>query len=146
MKKLFIAIALILVSGTSALAQDSYGLKLKRMMEVAGTQASFQVAIKQMLVMFRQQKTNVPENVWNEFEKEFSQTSLDDLVTMLVPVYEKHMTESDLDKVIEFYQTPVGKKFAEKTPLIMQESMQVGQSWGMKIGEKFAARMKEAGY
>jgi hypothetical protein len=50
------------------------------------------------------------------------------------------------EKIIEFYQTPVGKKYAEKTPLIMQESMQVGQQWGMKIGQEFQNKLQEQGY
>ena len=71
---------------------------------------------------------------------------MDELADMLAPVYEKHMTENDLKKIIEFYQTPVGKKYAEKTPLITQESMQVGQQWGMRIGQKVMERLKEKGY
>ena len=65
---------------------------------------------------------------------------------MLVPVYLKYMTKEDLEEMIKFYQTPVGSKFAKSTPLIMQESMQVGQKWGMKIGEDFKKKMKEKGY
>jgi hypothetical protein len=79
-------------------------------------------------------------------EKEFLKTSLDDLVDMLVPVYSKHLTLDDLQKIIDFYQTPAGKKYAEKTPLIMQESMQIGQQWGMKIGQKFQEKLQEKGY
>ena len=78
--------------------------------------------------------------------KEFLNTSLDDLVEMLVPVYSKYMTQGDLEKLIEFYQTPVGKKYAKSTPMITQESMQVGQQWGMKIGQEFEKKMKEKGY
>ena len=55
-------------------------------------------------------------------------------------------TKEDLEEFIKFYQTPVGKKFAKNTPFIMQESMQIGQQWGMKIGENFKNKMKEKGY
>ena len=34
------------------------------------------------------------------------------------------------------YKTPVGKKLAEKIPLITQESMQVSMEWGMEIAQK----------
>ena len=98
------------------------------------------------LVMFKEQKSAVPDSVWTAFEVEFSKTSMDELVTMLVPVYQKHLTENDLQGMIEFYQTPVGKKYAQKTPLIMQESMQVGQQWGMKVGEAFDEKLRAKGY
>lgn len=99
-----------------------------------------------MLNMQKQQHPNVSTEIWIELEKEFFKTSMDDLVTMLVPVYKKHMTKTDLVGLIKFYKSPVGKKFAEKTPLITQESIQVGQQWGMKIGQAFQAKMKAKGY
>jgi uncharacterized protein len=143
-------LALLVISMTSAFGQSannsSYKATLKKMLEVAGTETTFKAAIKQMFGMFKQQNTKVPENVWAEFEAEFSKTSISDLVNMLEPVYAKHMTEADLNKIIEFYQTPVGKKYAEKTPFILQESMQVGQTWGMQMGQKFQEKLKEKGY
>ncbi|MGY0041248.1 DUF2059 domain-containing protein [Pedobacter sp. NJ-S-72] len=45
-----------------------------------------------------------------------------------------------------FYQTPAGKKFAEKTPLIMQESMQAGRVWGEKIGLEIISKLNEQGH
>lgn len=147
MKKIIVVISILIISlGVTYGQVDSYKVTLKNMLEVAGTETSFKVVIKQMFDMFKQQKTNVPDSIWVEFEKEFSKTSIDDLVDMLSPVYQKHMTENDLMKIIEFYQTPVGRKYAEKTPFIMQESMQVGQQWGMKIGQKFQEKLKEKGY
>jgi hypothetical protein len=147
MKKLIIIISILTIPLGETFAQaDSYKVTLKKMLEVAGSEASFKAAIKQMFDMFKQQKADVPDSFWDEAEKEFSQTSMDELVGMLSPVYQKYMTEEDLKKIIEFYQTPVGKKYAEKTPLIMQESMQVGQQWGMKIGQRVQERLKEKGY
>jgi hypothetical protein len=147
MKKLIVVISFLIISSGEIFGQaDSYKVTLKKMLEVAGTEATFKVAIKQMFEMFKQQKTNVPDSFWVDFEKEFSTASMDDLVDMLSPIYQKHISEADLKKIIEFYQTPVGKKYAEKTPLIMQESMQVGQQWGMKIGERFQEKLKAKGY
>jgi len=40
----------------------------------------------------------------------------------------------------------MAKKFAEKTPLLTREAMQVGQKLGIKIGQNFASKMKEKGY
>jgi hypothetical protein len=107
---------------------------------------AFSAAIKQTLVMYKSQKTNLPSEVWDELGEEFLQTSMTDLVKMFVPVYKKHLTLADLEGLIKFYKSSVGQKFAKKAPMITQESMQVGQQWGMAIGEKFANKMKERGY
>jgi len=45
--------------------------------------------------------------------------------------------------MIAFYESEIGKKMVEKTPIIMQQSMQIGQQWGMEMGAKIAMRMRE---
>jgi uncharacterized protein len=147
MKKITTVIVLLLLAAASyGQADAQYKAVLKKMFEVSGTEETYKAALKQIIGMFKQQHSNVPEAVWADFEKEFSSTSLTSLVEMLSPVYQKYMTKDDLQKMVEFYQTPVGKKYAANTPLIMQESMQIGQQWGMKIGQQFQEKLKEKGY
>ncbi len=148
MKKLTTIIALILITFGLSFGQvdPEFKAALKNMFEVSGSEETYKTVIKQMVSMFKMQFTNVPEEHWNELEKEFLQTSLVDLVDMLVPIYSKHLTLDDIQKIIEFYHTPTGKKYAEKTPLITQESMQIGQQWGMQIGQDFQNKLKEKGY
>jgi len=148
MKKLFVGFILsfLFVSVTFAQENDKYKESLQKMMILSGSEESYKMAITQMMTMFKQQKPDVPANIWDELEAEFLKTSLTDLVDMLTPVYKKHLTLEDVKGMISFYETPLGKKFALKTPLIMQESMQVGQQWGMKIGQEFAKKMAEKGY
>jgi hypothetical protein len=146
MKTLLTVCALMLASASGVFSQtNDYQATLKKMFEVSGSQEAYKAAIMQMFTMFKQ-NANVPQEVWADMEKEFLATSMDELVKMLTPVYEKHLTQADLQKLIDFYRTPVGSKFAQKTPLIMQESMQVGQEWGMKIGQQFQEKLKAKGY
>ena len=147
MKTLYVTFVLISSSLTLVFGQSDveYKSTLKKMFEVSGSEEAYKSGIRQMFVMFRQ-KENVPQEVWDALESEFLQTSLNDLVEMLTPVYQKHLTTADLQKVIQFYQTPAGEKFAQKTPFIMQESMQVGQQWGMKVGKDVETKLKEKGY
>jgi len=148
MKKFACISLLFLASVTFSNAQGNteYKAKLKKMFEVSGSEKSYKVAIEQMFTMFKQQKTAVPDSVWQQFEGEFLKTSLDDLVEMLEPVYVKSLTQDDLQQLIAFYQTPIGLKYANQTPVIMQESMQVGQQWGRKIATEFQEKLKAKGY
>ncbi len=147
MKK--ILIAFLVLACTVAQAQTkskTYPATLKKFLQANGSIEAFQVAIGSMMNQFKGMYTSVPEDVWTEFEKEFSTTSLDDLVELLAPTYEKHLTEGDLNELIKFYESPAGKKLAKETPAITQESMTAGQTWGMKIAEKVQAKMKAKGY
>lgn len=145
-KLLIIAFVLIAVSAQAQTQSKTYPATLKKFLEINGSMETFQTAIGAMMGQFKNMYSSVPTDVWTEFEKEFSATSMDDLVGMIAPVYEKHLSEADLNEIIKFYNTPVGKKLAAKTPVITQESMAVGQAWGMKIAEKVQAKMKEKGY
>lgn len=148
MKKIFSTFAFVFIFSVSLFGQSNQEYKetLTKMFEVSGTEETYQAAIKQMFGMFKKQYSAVDSEIWTELEKEFKETSMGDLVELLVPVYEKHLDINDLNEIIKFYQTEAGKKFAGKTPLIMTESMQVGQKWGMKIGQDFAKKMEEKGY
>lgn len=140
------SIAFLMSISSFAQADQEYSKTLKKLFEVSSTEETYQAAITQMFTMFKQQYDDVDETIWTDLEKEFSSTSLDELTKMLVPVYKKHLTQEDLNELIKFYESSVGQKFAKSTPLIMQESMQIGQEWGRKIGQEFAEKMQKRGY
>lgn len=145
-KSLFILLIVITVSVTGSAQSKTYPETLKKYLEASGSMSAFKSAVTSMMGSFKSMNNSVPEEVWNELEKEFLGTSLDDLVSMLTPVYERHMTEAELNDVIKFYNSPTGKKLAEKTPAIMNESMEAGQTWGAGVGEKVMKKLKEKGY
>lgn len=148
MKKVLFSILILFAVSTTTFAQENtaYAQKLEQLFELNGTEETYKVAIKQITSIYKQRYPEAEPDFWNEFEKDFSNTSMIDLTTMFVPAYQKHLTLEDLDGLIAFYQTPVGKKYAQKTPVIMQESMQIGQEWGIKLGKEFDKKMKAKGY
>jgi hypothetical protein len=111
------------------------------MFELNGSEETYKAAITQSLNMFKDQFPEDESNFIKEFEGELLNTTFNDLFEMLTPVYAKYLTLEDIEAVIQFYETPVGKKFAKNTPAITQESMQVGQQWGMKIAERITEKM-----
>ena len=136
----------LLICGVASAQTDSYKQKVKTYFELSGSQGAFQEAIKGMIGQMRVTRTDVPQSVWDEFENEFMSTSIDELVGLIAPIYNRHFTEEDLDAIIEFYNTPAGKKLGEKTPIITQESMTAGQQWGMQVGQKIVNKLQEKGY
>jgi hypothetical protein len=145
-KFLSITIACLLSATVFAQTEKEYTETLRKMFEVSGTEESYKTVIEQMFKMYKLNYTEVDAEIWDDLHKEFAKTSLNDLTEMLAPVYEKYMTKEDLEQVIAFYESPVGRKFARNTPFIMEESMQVGQEWGLKIGQEFEEKMRARGY
>lgn len=147
MKKTILSLLLAL-STTLAFSQDnsSYKSSLRKMIQVSGSELAYKGIVNQMITLFKQQQSNVPAEFWDEFAAEMNKDAVGQLVDMLTPIYQKHLTEADLQSVISFYETPAGKKFAEKTPLITQESMLAGQEWGKQIGLRVVEKLKAKGY
>ena len=74
----------------------------------------------------------------------------DGLLDDLVPVYARNFSHQDVRDMIAFYETPLGLKTLEVMPKLMQESMQVGQQWALRVmpgvQEKVTARLKAEGF
>ena len=68
----------------------------------------------------------------DEMERKYS---LDQMVEDIIPVYQKHLTRSDLDSMIAFYSSPIGQKLLDELPAMMQETMQVASSHMQPIVE-----------
>jgi hypothetical protein len=148
MKKQIITIVIVSFMCLTAFGQTdtTYNSVLKKMIKVSNVEASFDVAIKQMFTMFKKQYPDLESSIWVDMEKEFNSTAFDELMQMLEPVYSKYLSIEDLHELIKFYESPIGMKFGKQSTLIMQESMQIGQEWGLKIGEEFQKKMKVKGY
>lgn len=58
----------------------------------------------------------------------------------IAPVYQKHFTESDMQAITAFFETPVGKKFINESGPMMQEAMAVMMP---KMNERMQSRMDQ---
>lgn len=113
---------------------------IRTLLNITGAGEQGVQAMKMMIGNFKKSMPQVPEKFWTEFMKEVKPG---DLVEMIIPIYEKHFTEADIKAIIAFYNTPVGKKFIMKQPVIQQESFKVGSAWGRKLGMRVAAKLQE---
>jgi len=62
---------------------------------------------------------------------------------VLATVYAANFTAQELQDMTAFYRTPTGQKMLERLPTVMQQSMQLGQTYGKKIGDEVMQRMIE---
>jgi len=150
MKKLNCLLSLILISFSTFAIQnkndEDYAKDVKYLFEINGSEASYQQSVKAIIEHFKNQESNVPDEYWQKTETEFLNTSIDQLVKMLVPIYQKNLTHDDILAMITFYESEAGKKIANKIPIITTESMQAGMIWGETIGKKIKADIENKGY
>jgi len=126
--------------GTDSAAKQK---DIRRLLELSGSgQVGVQVA-RQMVDSFRTGMPAVPAKFWDDFLKE---TSADELINLVVPVYDRYLSHDDVKQIIAFYESPTGRKFVSVLPDITRDSMAAGQKWGEQLGQKVMRRLKDKGY
>jgi uncharacterized protein len=116
--------------------------EIRKLLEATGTTKTMPQMMDQMIAEFRKALPNVPPQFWEDFRKE---VNVDELIGLIVPVYDKHLSLEDVKAANAFFATPAGKRFAEKLPVMSSESFEVGRQWGEAKGRLVAERLKEKG-
>lgn len=68
-------------------------------------------------------------------------TRMGEFVDAIATVYAAHFTAAELRQIGEFYKGPVGQKFLQNMPKIMQDSMAVGQKFGESLASDMRGKM-----
>jgi hypothetical protein len=68
---------------------------------------------------------------------------MSEFVDAIATVYAAHFTADELRQIGLFYKGPVGQKFLQNMPKIMQDSMTVGQKFGQSLAEDLRNRMTD---
>jgi len=127
MKKLLFIVALICLSlNMNAQDDEAFANDTAKLVE-ALTQNAFKPIIAQFNSM-------IPEENKEVFNEELNAT-FPDLYMTMAKIYMEEFTHEEILALLEFYETPVGKKLADKSGELSQKGMTAGQSWGMKIQE-----------
>lgn len=66
----------------------------------------------------------------------------EELVDLIVPVYDRNLSQDDFKELIRFYESQAGKKFVAGLPKITQESMVVGEKWGRQLAERVMKKLQ----
>jgi uncharacterized protein len=147
MRNLGLVIVFFLMSvQTFAQTPDEFEKDILKYLEINGTKESMPFVIDQLFNQVKIMYPTVPDTYWTEFKAEMSKNGMEDLFKEMIPVYKKHFTHQEIKDIIDFYESPTGKKLSQKTPVLTQESMAVGQRWGMILGQKIMSKLEEKGY
>lgn len=131
----FLLLCAMLLLTTGTYAQTASRDKVIKLLKTSGTEETMRKTMQMGMANFK----NIPgadslsDEFWDKFMKEIN---YNELTEMLIPIYQEQFVDSDIDDLIKFYESPIGKKYIEKTPAITSGSMKAGQDWGMKIGMK----------
>lgn len=124
-------------------ADDAHDRKIadiRRLIDLSGGRAMGEIVTQQMLQQLRSSMPNVPAEIWSEMEQEISAQSFIDLV---VPIYDRHFTHEDVLGLIEFYESPIGRKYVQAQTGITQDSMMAGQKLAQQIMASVEQKLRD---
>ena len=111
-----------------------------QLLDVSGSDANAAQAINMMLSSFQKSLPAVQAETWAEIRKEMK---VEELMELIVPVYDRHFSLEEIKQMVALYRSPIGRKIVEKTPLVMQESAEIGRGWGEAAGERVRQRLAQ---
>ncbi len=68
-----------------------------------------------------------------------------DFLEITIPIYDNHLSHDEIRGLFQFYESPLGRKFVEISPKLMEDSMKAGQQWAQnKSQEILGQALQEA--
>ncbi|HKP73156.1 MAG TPA: DUF2059 domain-containing protein [Pyrinomonadaceae bacterium] len=144
---------LILGAATCALAQAGTQVNkekeqnIRRLLDIIGaTKVGAQVMEQELAtVRTEMQKTDpaiakqVVDIMQEELRKDFTPERITEL---LIPIYDRHLTNEDIVGLIAFYQSEVGKKTITVLPQVVKESYDSGVELGRAVQKRVIDRIR----
>lgn len=138
--KLTFLTGLMFIISAASWAEAPSRESVKELLQVTGAGNMAVQMMEQMIPSMKRMVPDAPDAFWEEFA---SQVDGDELEDMVIPIYQKHLTQADVDAQLKFLQSDAGQKMIKVQPMIMQESMMVGQEWGIKLMQRAQDKLKE---
>ncbi|MGZ3442287.1 MAG: DUF2059 domain-containing protein [Polyangia bacterium] len=146
MRTVVAAIGVLCILGGAVIAQETQKQPetqkqkdIRKLLRITGSGELGTQVMSQMIGSMKKSMPQVPEKFWGDFMKE---VHTDELVDLIVPVYDRNLTHDDVKELIRFYESPTGKKFVSVLPKITQESMVVGEKWGRELAMKVMVKLQ----
>jgi len=116
--------------------------QVRQLMDVLGAARMLGQMNAQMATLMQRQLPCVPASYWQGF---IDANGARELTRRMVPIYQRHFSAKDIDGLLKFYRSPLGKKVLTAMPAITAESMQLGQDWGHERAQAMLAELRKSG-
>jgi hypothetical protein len=132
---------------------DSIRPDIEKLMQLTGSaQMATQMVstlIAQIVDGMKTSQPNIPERALaiarevleTELTKGFSGPQ--SMMPQIAAAYANHFTQEDIRALVAFYESPIGKKMIQTMPVILQESIAIGQRWAQTEMPRIRSLLQE---
>ena len=95
-----------------------------------------------MLTRTRPEMAKDLADVLKQLRPEFDKKA-DDMINIAAHVYARKMSEDELKQTAAFFNSPVGKKYVDSQPAMLDELVVAMQSWTQEISTYMMTRVRQ---
>jgi len=140
----------------SSHAASSYDDKVNRLMEltraVEVAQQMIPAMMKNISPLLKQALPELPDQthqfMLDQYSAEFT-AAVPAFMQKTAQLYKKYFTEQEISELLDFYETPTGRKFGRSMPAFTKDAQALGVIWGQQvgpaIGQKVMQRVRDKG-
>ena len=130
-------------SADSSAEHAAKRVEIRKLIELTGAANVSADALRQIIGPLKAGFPEVPDEFWDTFIKEVRS---DELIDLVIPIYDKYYTREEIRDLTLFYQSPVGQKTIKVLPKLSAEAIDAGQEWGKMVADRAMRKLKEKGY
>jgi hypothetical protein len=123
--------------------QTAKRVEIRQLIDLTGAANVSADALRQIIAPLKAGYPDVPQEFWDTFTKEVRS---DELVDLVIPIYDKYYTRDEIHQLTVFYQSPVGQKTIKVLPQLSAEAINAGQQWGQMVADRAMRKLKDKGY
>ncbi len=155
------AAALVFLSLTvraAAAAEPAKVAAIEELLDITGTMALAKQAMQQMMPnmweLVKKANPRISDDMVSVLEEEFFRAfdeTLPEFITGTVAIYDRYFTTAEINELLAFYKTELGRKTISMMPQLLGETMSFGQQWGGDVLaplaiERIRKRFRDEGY
>ncbi len=116
---------------------------ISRLLDATGAVQMGAQIIDQTFALQQRSNPDVPAEVWAEIRNELS---LDEFRPAMIRIYDRHFSAAEIEGLLAFYESDLGRRLLAKQPEIVQESMSAGRVWAGEVQQILLASLRSKGY
>lgn len=117
--------------------------KVKELISLSGTFTLSKKIEAELISRYRKKYENVPDSAWKSIEPKIN---IDELINEVTDIYGSKFTEKEIDQLLIFYKSDLGKKIIQNSPNIMTQIQTSSSNWGTKVTNIINSDLEKMGY
>lgn len=154
MKRILILAILVAFPFSLEISADEKDAEIRKFIEVTDmvdmTDEVVTLVVNQMVTNLQSLNQEVPEFYFTIIREEVPKVineNVESYIEAVIPIIKKNFTKDEIKGLVEFYQSPLGKKLLEKQPVFTAEIVQEAMTWSKDLEpiliERVSKRIEE---